>query len=636
MKKNSRRKSVLLTFVFFMFSLSVSSQSHISTQSHQSAVSVIIPANYGNSQKTFFSAGEDGFLIKWTDDDQGEHYQISDLQIKLSAVYPEKNLVAVYETDSGLVNRVSVWDFNTLTRKYARRFSDSVTSLTFSANGTYLIVGTATVEGAVFMRTGDGSVVDKIKGPTGILSFVSTSISEKTLCSYSPVGTISYYNMETGKLKGKFSAEPGLSQVTTYNNDMFLSGIKNNTLFVISALNGDTIASYPSSRPIILADKTDRNLYYLENNEKNGYTLMKIESGDNKLVSAPQIVKKFRTLIRDTICCGSKEGTYIMLGSRSGELFRTDSTPETAVLSFSALTDNIYDKICDMSSVDENFYFLTKNAIYESSYNSGIVNKLADNPGQTQITTSGNNILLWSRGTRNPVQFFVPDTKNTSILFVPKSNIQTVRVFGNILLEMESNMYVNAYHFDTQQFEELYSGTALQDAVIIGNNLYVAKSAATTPASPLLCINLTTKETVPLEINGNIIFSLSCTDKVMYGIAVESDNDSKKTILFSYDPEKQQTTTLMSLTDEDTDAFTYIHNNEIYTDIGKDNFFSYSLSGKNTTIYTRSASLPVKVCRNMTSLAVLNRDGSVSWYNAGVPQVLADWYLTQDGNWYEF
>ena len=636
MKITTRRKSVLPACIFFMLSLSVSAQSHISTQAHQSIVSAVVAANYGSSQKTFFSAGEDGFLIKWTDDGQGEHYQISDLQIKLAAVYPAKNLAAVYETDSGLINRVSVWDFNSLSRIYARRFSDSVTSLTFSANGTYLIVGTATVDGAVFLRTTDGAVVDKIKGPTGILSYASTSSSEKTLCTYSPVGTISYYNMQTGKLKGKFSTASGLTQVTTYNNDMFLSGIKDNTVFVISALSGDTIASYTASRPVILADKNDKNLYYLENNERNGYTLMEIESTDNKGVSSPQIVKKFKTLTGDTICCGTKEGAYIMLGSYSGALFLTDSSPDTSLLSFYPLTDNIYDKICDMSPAGEDFYFLTGSAIYKSSYDSGIVNKLAANPGQTQITTYGNNVILWSKGTRNPVQLLEFDTKNIIPLFTPKSNIQSVRIFGNMLLEMESNMYVNVYHFDTQQFEKLYSGMALQDAVIIGNTLYIAKSAATSPVSPLLCINLTTKETAPVDIDGNVIYSLSSTDTVMYGIAVKTYRDTKKTVLFEYNPVRQQITTLLSLADEDTDAFTYFHNNEIYTDIGKDKFFSYNLLNRKTTTYNRSASLPVKVFQNTSRLVVLNRDGSVSWYNSGIQQVLADWYLTLDGNWYEF
>jgi hypothetical protein len=636
MNKNLQGKTVLFILFFLQFSLHVSAQSHISTQSHQSVVSVVVPANTGTTKKTFFSAGEDGFLIKWTDDDQGEHYQISELPVKLAAVYPEENLIAVYETDSGLINRVSVWDFNTLSRKYARRFSDSVTSLTFSANGTYLIVGTASVDGAVFMRTTDGTIIDKIKDSTGILSFSSTSSSEKSFCTYSPAGTISYYNMQTGKLKVKFSTEPGLSQVTTYNNDMFLTGVKNNTVFVVFALSGDTIASYSASRPIILADKTDKNLYYLENNGKNGYTLKEIGSIDNKSVSQPLVIKNFKMLSNDMICCGSKEASYIMLGTKSGALFRTDTIPDTTLLSFYPLTENIYDKIYDISPEGEDFYFLTNNSVYQSSYDSGIVNKRADNTGQTQITTYGSNVILWSRGTRNPVQLLDLDTKNVTTLFVPKSNVQSVRIFGNILLELESNMYVNAYHFDTQLLEELYSGAALQDAAIIDNYLYIAKSSATNPAFPLLCVNLTTKETVPVTIDGNVIFSLCCTDENMYGIAVKSDENTKKTVLFSYAPKNMSTSALVSFADEDTDAFTYIYNNRIYTNIGKDKVLSYNFTNNNTVTYNRSASLPVKVVRNASRVVVLNKDGSVSWYNADIQQVLADWYLTKDGSWYEF
>jgi len=429
MVQNSRRKSVLLAAGVMLLSLSLSAQSHISTQSHQGIVTAVVPSNSGDAKKTFFSAGADGFLIKWSDDDQGEHYQISDLPVKFAAVSPGQNLIAVYETDSGLMNRVSVWDFNTLTRRYARRFSDSVTSLSFSAGGTYLIVGTATVTGAVFLRADDGTVVDKISDTTGIFSFASTSSTEKTFFTYSPAGSIAYFNLQTGKLKGKFQAEPGLSQVATFGSDLFLAGVKNNTVYVLSALSGSTVGTFPSNKPIILADKTDKNLYFLENNGRNGYALKELSSTDTKSVSAPQQVRTFRALQGDVICCGAREGTAVMLGSQSGDLFRTDCSPEAAMLSFYPLSQNVYDKIYDMAPSGEDFYFLTQNALYKSSYDSGIVTRIADNPGQTQVTAYGGSIVLWSRGTRNPVQLLDPAGKSTSVLFTPKSNVQNVRVF---------------------------------------------------------------------------------------------------------------------------------------------------------------------------------------------------------------
>ena len=82
-------KKIAAALIAALTVFSVSAQSHISTQAHQSAVTSIAPATDDYSLNTFFSADNDGFLIKWTSDDQGEHYQISDLQIKMIAIAPD-------------------------------------------------------------------------------------------------------------------------------------------------------------------------------------------------------------------------------------------------------------------------------------------------------------------------------------------------------------------------------------------------------------------------------------------------------------------------------------------------------------------------------------------------------------------
>ena len=160
----------LFTLIFSaLFIFSLEAQSHISTQSHQGQVTQIAPVSTLGTDGTYYSASDDGFVIKWTFDGQGEHYQFSDVAIKLIAVSPNGNEIALYETDGGSINRITVWDWKTLSRKYLKKFSDSITSLTYSANGTYLIAGTATVDGAVFIRTQGWQMVDKIKENTGIV-----------------------------------------------------------------------------------------------------------------------------------------------------------------------------------------------------------------------------------------------------------------------------------------------------------------------------------------------------------------------------------------------------------------------------------------------------------------------------------
>lgn len=601
---------------------------------------MVVPASLESDfDKSFFTIGKDGFLVKWTSDDQGEHYQISDMEIRMAAVSPNGKEIAVYETDGGSINRVSVWNWDTLSRKFARRFSDSITSLSYSSKGTFIIAGTATVDGAVFIRANDGAVVDKIHDSTGIVSYAATSSTEKTAVMYSPAGNLSYYNMTTGRLKQKFPLMQGLEQAVLFNNNLYLAGVKDNTIYISHALSGNILSTVNAENAIILQSKSDSNLYYLENDMKGSYSLKMLENDSNQGVSQPRIVKTFKGPqgAAAAITCGTKLGGEILLGSNSGNVYRTTSTAETDVQNFSLLTENTYDKILDMSPIGEDFYFLTRKSVYKSSYDTGIVNRLGENPGQTQIITYGDKLILWSKGTREPVQLYdysKPELKN---LFTPKNNIQSVRLFGTKIIELESNSTVNLFDMENNSLKEVYTGAGLQDAVLCSDGkLYVAKSFATNPRSSLLCVDLTTRETVPMNLKGNVAFALSVQDNNIYGISIQSQDNTKKTIVFKFNIISKMTTSILRLNDEDSDAFTYLRYPFLYTNIGKDTIRSCNLSSNSNFQFRRSASLPIKVCQNATRVVVLNKDGSISWYNSDKAPVLADWYLTRDGNWFEF
>ncbi|MGI5106535.1 WD40 repeat domain-containing protein [Treponema socranskii] len=634
-KANSFKTRYAIFFAAAILSaLPLASESHISNQKHEGEIRAVSASRDGSA---FFTAGDDGFLIKWTDDNEGEHYQISDMSVKLCALSPDGKTVAAYETDGGLVNRVSLWDFDTLQRKYARRFSDAVTSLSFSAKGTYVIVGTASVEGAIFLRASDGRVADVLKDSTGIISYAVTSASEKTLCTYSPVGFISYYNMTDGKLKRRLSCEANLSDIASFDGDMFFAGTKNDTVYVVSALSGKTAASVSARNPVLLTSADDKDVYYIASTASRTYSLSMLENRGDKTFSSPRILKNFKSLPNgEAIRSGAKTGDEIVLASSDGNVFRTTIFPDTALLSLSPLTDDIYEKISDAASAEDGFYFLTRDALYVSSYDTGTVDKRASNDAHTNMSICEGGVILWSRGTKRAIEFFDFTENKTTRLFTPESSVQSVRAFGNIVLAMESNAVVRAYYRDTGELEELYAGSGLQDALISDGTLYVAKSSATNPPSALLSVDMRTKEIVPLKIAADVVYALSTSDEELYGIALQSDDEKKTTNLFSYTPALSKTTMLLKLNDEDTGAFTYFYDGNILTDIGSEKVYSYDLSRKKSISYGRSASLPVKAVQNGERIAVLNRDGSISWYDTGKADVLADWYLSKDGTWYEF
>lgn len=633
-------KRILTAVSAFILTVAVlPAQSHISTQAHQEEVSTIIPASdSGEFEQSYFSVGKDGFLIKWSGDDQGEHYQITDLEIKMAVVSPNKKEIAVYETDGGTTNRVSVWNWDTLSRKYARRFSDSITSLSYSKKGTYLIVGTATVDGAVFINAQSGAVINKISDSTGIINYATTSESEKTAVMYSPAGNLSYYNLSTGRLKQKFTTIQGLSQTVLFNNSLYLAGVVDDTIYVCHALTGKILKTVQAESPIILTSENDSSLFYMENNGKGQYIFEKLENENNQGMTPPRIIKNMKgPRGNERIVCGTKMDNSIMLGSKSGAVYKMSAQPETEVEQIPLLTENTYDKILDMCPYGEDFYFLTRNAIYKSSYDTGIVNRLGTNPNQTQIISYGDKVILWSKGTKETVQLYDYSKPEITDLFTPKTSLQSVRLFGNIIVEMESNSYVNTYNMDTKEYTQVYAGAGLQDAVIMNDDkLYVAKSYATNPKSALLCVDTTTKETVPMNLTGNVSFALSVNGNDIYGINIISEGQARKTTVFKFNTVSKQTVSILKFNDEDPDAFTYLKYPFLYTNIGKDTIRSCNLSLSKNFAFRRSASLPIKVCQNATRVVILNKDGSISWYNSDRPPVLADWYLTKDGQWFEF
>ena len=634
------KKIITLFATAFLF-FTLNAQSHISTQSHQAQVTQIVPVSTRGTDGSYYSASDDGFVIKWTFDGQGEHYQFSDVAIKLLAVSPNGNEIALYETDGGSINRVTVWDWKSLTRKYLRKFSDSITSLSYSANGTFLIVGTATVDGAVFIRTAGWQIVDKIKTNTSIVSYIHTSNSEKTCVFYSPSGNLSFYNLQTGKLKTKMQIVKGLTQPLMYNENRFFAGVNDNKIYITAG--GKTIASVPANNPIIISTETDYNLFYVDYDGRNTYEVKMLESLDENTVSNPRIVKTLRGPRGNAVITAAvKDATNIYFGGKNGAIYKTEAEATITSSTLTELTENTYSKIYGMAPAESDFYFLTSNSIYKSSYDTGLVDKLSDTNGETKIIAyNDNNVILWSKSERAPVIKIDLDKKTKQTLFTPKNSLQNVRlcsVDGNdYLVEIESNSTVNLYDFSNQTFKEIYSGTGIQDAVYMNNKLvYIAKSAATNPQTPLLSVNPETMETVPISIKGNVTYALSTDGKTIYGLYIVSDDTGRNTYVFSYNVYTKSMTNILKFAEEDAEAFTYLNGNNLFTNIGRNKVYCYNLSTKKRFGYNRSASIPESICLNSKRAVILNSNGSISWCGTSDSKLLADWYLTKDEQWYEF
>ena len=103
---------------------------------------------------------------------------------------------------------------------------------------------------------------------------------------YSPAGNLSYYNMATGRLKQKFPVMQGLEQAVLFNNNLYLAGVKDNTIYISHALSGNILSTVNAENAIILQSKSDSNLYYLESEESRGYCYCTIFFTESDLLLA--------------------------------------------------------------------------------------------------------------------------------------------------------------------------------------------------------------------------------------------------------------------------------------------------------------------------------------------------------------
>ena len=110
-------KKIITILLFLLYLGSIYAQKQFSTQPHTGPVTCLVQNN-----EFVFSSGEDGFIVRWDQNGLGEHLQVSDIAIKKIDVSPDGRLVAVYESDDFSIHRISVWDWKTKTRKYAKRF----------------------------------------------------------------------------------------------------------------------------------------------------------------------------------------------------------------------------------------------------------------------------------------------------------------------------------------------------------------------------------------------------------------------------------------------------------------------------------------------------------------------------------
>ncbi len=645
-------KYIIIIAAIFISSFSTFAQAHNSTEAHSSKVNAIAAAE----ENVYFSAGQDGYLIRWDTDGIGSHYQVSEFPIRKISVSPNNNYIAIYESNGTNIHRVSLWNWKKLTRVYAKRFADEVTAINFSAKGTYLLIGTSAINGIFILNATDGTVVAKPENMPAMVSFIKTSNTEKSAVMYSPNGSLVYYSIARNQEIQKLNTEKNLEQPIIFGTGKFencyLAGTKNNNLYLNYAPTGNKIGVYPARNALIFTSSSvdEKGLYYTTFDGKN-YLLNlltneqlanQIQADTSKINNPPacNIVKKFSGVSNDSYLVAAKSYSEIAIGSSQGNIYKMNSIPESEMLSMYPISSKEYEHIYDIATFGNMFYFNTKNAVYKSNYENDTIQQIGENTGYTNIIPNSDGVILWSKGTKKSVIFENTSTKAKTTLFTPENILQNLRRFGNKLVAICGNSSVSIFDFASKKYTTVYTGTAIQDAILYNEkDMYIGKTNAGN-STPLVYVDITTKENVTLANSATVLYSLnfdySKPGSDIYGISISYQDSKPFTKVFSYSPDKKEMISLLQYPAEDANATVETNFPYIFTNIGLSNFRSYNSETSKQFVYDRSASIPVKMKVNNNVVAILNKDGSISWYDVDDATVLSDWYLKTTGEWWKF
>lgn len=614
----------------------VSAQSRNSTQPHTGNVTAM-----ASSADAVFSVGQDSFIIRWSTDGEGERYQMSNLEIKDIAVHPDGNLLAIYETDGFSINRIRLFDWKAKTNKLTKRFPNPVTSLSFSDNGTYLMVGSNGVDGISFINTSTLKTVVKIREKPSMVTMAYTSATENSGVFYSQLGYLVYGNLKNQETKTELSVEANLDQPVLFNNNLMFAGFKDGYIWIYHAYSAKLLAKIRANKPQLVTLRSDTDLYYIEQEGKN-YTLKMVDIEGVTVPSYSVIVRNFYTEERPSIVTATATRTHIYAGCDDGTIQTVSKDSDTVLTAATCISQNPYDKILDISENGNDFYILSEKSLIRTTFNGKENEPLMTNPGYTNILRIDEDTLLfWSRDQKKPVaQAKESEGWNLRTIYTPSLNLMNIHYENGAMVLVEGSSTVTLYSFETNTSKRLYTGTGVQDALLYDENtLYVAKSAASSPKSALIEVNVSTQETLALPVTAEVSFSLSSSTtggtKSFYGISVFS-TPAEKTEIFTYTPSTKKYSAIVTFPEEDTEAFVYYTNGRLYTNISQDKIRSITVSSRKQTAYNRYKALPEKLTVNDTHLLVLNKDGSLSWFSATSSTSYGTWYLTIEGEWVTF
>jgi WD40 repeat protein len=648
--QNSFIRFFALVFIFFSVFAFVEAQSaefppeipivNIPADAHTGSVTCLVQDESGK----IISAGEDGFINIWDlqENAAASRFQLSPYPIISMAQRPGRPHIAIIESDEMGLYRISAWDYIQNKKLFTLRFKDPVSHIAYSAGGSFLIAARNGRTGVVFINPENGTLLQAPQDLTGTITFAATGKSERTMIAYSPLGVLSYWNLETGELMQQAAVPQNMKSPILFNNNLFFVGFDNNGLIVLDALSGKELSrnSLIQNGKLHVVSAESRDLICIqEQDESSRYMLLRMDNSGSLRIMNPKTIPANDSpiicsmLLNDQVVLGMEDGKINLYQQRNNSIKEMQTGNQLMMNEIAAsgnalaMLNNSYelafipsdfneisiDTIIRFEDADE---YNEINAADIASYSDGLfVLWKSDNAGSLPIIRNENEIIA--------------TVENLSKRYA----LRTVSIFKNLILFLNAAGNISIYNIDTQSIEYQYNATGSLHANIIGEKNIIISRSANTENTPFFMLNTSTGETVPLAYPADIGMQTKLGNNgTIYAAVVNEEEGESITSIINVDTSNPaDSRRLVEYQGEDTSFSMAECSGNLATSLGGDGATLFTRNSFNP--FERSSGLPEKIVNSEKHFIVLDNSGSIIWHNASTGEIEAT-LLMYDGKWY--
>ena len=600
-----------------------------------------------------FTGGKDGTIRVWSGNPLIllRKIQVSHLPILSLSVDSKKGLIGVVESNGLTQHFLSVWDWETGVRKFHIPLKEFPLFMQFSPQGTFIGLCKPTWQSLTLYEAETGEPLPYLQEGFGIVNFFLVSATENTLLSYSPAsGTLIYWNLREGTRKTTIRTVTDLKNVRILT-DRHAVGFDHKSLYLIDLVTGETLskAENPGITSILPDPSREELITLTPGSEESFLSLWKYQlpylEGDRGTLFLVQ--EKLHTLPPNTSQAVLGENR-ILVGFPDGTIGSYQ-----AYNPFPAIEGKrVVEPISDLQVHHGQVVITTRKDVWifpisllDAQQFNPILGKRFDNPYGRPL-----GIL---KGRDSELLFYTKDPLAGGMLarldLESSQEIQTVKTFPMPLLGVWASTKGWYCLEKGGSITRLQIGTFTEDFQIPAgdiqsllpldeNTLLLGKNAIEHYGYPLILLELSTLETIPLQIPGVFMaFKLSIqpnTDNVFVLALRQGREKETETVLYlSNRNSLEQFKPIAILRSEDLEAdITFDYNTgELLTTLGTGSIRRWD--GSLWELFEPHNNLASSIRTYDHFIFCINKDGTASIWDSRTGAYWGDVVLLQEGGW---